>query len=67
MLNKLFPKDEWKEFDLETNLEIKMESTPINKPFNPYTTPWWERQEIIYCGENTNTLKYGLFNIDLVR
>ena len=75
-LERLLPNGKWKDFKLDTQMQINWTPNQIiirETPYQPYSPrPWWE-QPWITCGTNsinvsgevTNySLKSGVFNIE---
>jgi hypothetical protein len=66
-LNKLFPKKEWEEFDLETNTKIEWQTNPIIiREYEPYRYPWNQPPLITYDTNNSDNFnESNIFNIKL--
>jgi len=59
-LGKFFPKNEWKEYKLETNTVINWTNPYIISPYYPYNYPW-----ITYTTGSDYTISTGTYNISV--
>jgi len=72
-LDKLFPNQQWKEFTLETGIEIKWSNPIVIEKIIPYHEPyypWWTGPIITYGTEHTTnpyTVHYnsGIYCVDV--
>lgn len=65
-LNKLFPNEEWKNYELETNCIINWTYPVIVNPTTPY--PYWQRP--YYNDYQTTCQQYqqpGIFSFDVTK
>lgn len=74
-LNQFFPNEEWKKFNLQTNVNINWTSPIIiDKHIPPYQYPWWNQPYATYSpnitlcnnpSDNQYVLSSGIFNVEI--